>query len=249
MVQLPLALPILEARGADDFMLAPSNQEAVRMLERWPDWPSPTLCVHGPKGCGKTHLATIMAAQRGGALLLPDLAAIDPLLSQPPRLTILDDAENFLGERRRETELFHLHNATREAGGHLLCFFSRPPAQLSFALPDLASRLRAAHAVSIAAPEDDLLAALLIKHFSDRQLRVPEEVIGYLLPRIERSGAAAAAMVAALDAAALSQKRAITVPLVRQVLEEGLGPANKSVTSLECETEINPLPAAKVHEG
>jgi chromosomal replication initiation ATPase DnaA len=88
------------------------------------------------------------------------------------------------------------------------------------ALPDLASRLRAAPAVAIGAPDDALLGALLVKLFGDRQLVVSGELIRYMLAHMERSFAAARALVAALDARSLAQQRAITIPLVRTVLEE-----------------------------
>ena len=54
------------------------------------------------------------------------------------------------------------------------------------ALPDLASRLRAAPSVAIAPPDDRLLAAVLVKLFADRQVRVAPEVIAFLLRRMER---------------------------------------------------------------
>ncbi len=54
------------------------------------------------------------------------------------------------------------------------------------------------------APDDALLAALLVKHFADRQVAVPPGLIDYLVPRIERSSAAAEAVVAALDRAGLA---------------------------------------------
>ena len=87
-------------------------------------------------------------------------------------------------------------------------------------LPDLASRLRAAPAVAIGPPDEALLGALLVKLFGDRQLVVAEDVIRYMLAHMERSFAAARALVAALDERSLEQHRAITIPLVRAVLEQ-----------------------------
>ena len=83
----------------------------------------------------------------------------------------------------------------------------------------MTSRLKGSPAVEITAPDDALLAALLVKHFSDRQLRVDAEVVAYMVPRMNRTFQAAADLVAAIDAEALARKRAVTVPLVRKVLE------------------------------
>jgi chromosomal replication initiation ATPase DnaA len=86
------------------------------------------------------------------------------------------------------------------------------------ALPDLASRLAAAMGVAVGAPDDELIAGVMIKHFLDRQIRVDPAVATFLLGRIERSFAAVRRVVAALDKAALAEKRGITVPLAREVL-------------------------------
>ena len=74
---------------------------------------------------------------------------------------------------------------------------------------------------AIGEPDDALLAALLVKHFADRQLRVAPQVLSYLLPRMERSFAGAAGLVARLDAAALADQRPLSIPLVRRILADG----------------------------
>ena len=82
-----------------------------------------------------------------------------------------------------------------EAGPHQAAISARrPPARWPIALPDLASRLRAAPAAAIGPPDDALLAAVLVKHFADRQVRVAPGVIGFAVRRMERSFAAAAAL-------------------------------------------------------
>ena len=72
----------------------------------------------------------------------------------------------------------------------------------------------------IDAPDDALLGAILVKQFHDRQIKVAADVIAYILPRMERSFAAARDLVERTDRAALAQKRAISIPLVRDVLME-----------------------------
>ncbi len=123
-----------------------------------------------------------------------------------------------------EEALLHLYNLLAERQGHLLLAAREPPARWTIGLADLRSRLLAAPAVAVEAPDDALLGAVLVKLFADRQLRISEEVIAYLLPRIERSFAAAQAIVAALDRAALAGQRAVTVPLARDVLNRDRNP-------------------------
>ena len=118
-----------------------------------------------------------------------------------------------------EEALLHLYNVVAERGGHLLLTARGPVARWGVALPDLASRLAAAMSVAVGAPDDELIAGVLIKHFLDRQINVDPSVVTFLLGRIERSFAAARRVVAALDEAGLAEKRGITVPLARAVLQ------------------------------
>lgn len=212
--QLLLDLGHRAALGAEDFLPAPCNREALAWLGRWPDWPAPGLILYGPEGCGKTHLARIFAAYAGAVRLEPD-AAIDPEAVLPARALVLDPVLP-LGD---ELRLLRLYNRQRERGGHLLLTARRPVAAWPIRLPDLASRLRALPAIEVEAPDDALLGALLLKLFQDRQLRVSDGVITYLMQRMERSFAAARRIVAALDALSLKRQRAITVIMVRDLLD------------------------------
>jgi chromosomal replication initiation ATPase DnaA len=206
MAQFPLPLPAQPDYSLAQFIPSPCNEEALGWISRWPDWPGGSLLLSGAEGAGKTHLGMGWAARAGAQLNPPDAAAlashalIDPLESWP------DEA------------LLHLLNVARERSFSLLLLARAPAAQLAFTLPDLTSRLRALPHVAIGAPDDALLAAVLRKQFSDRQLPVDEELIAYLAPRIERSFASARAVVAKLDSASLAQQRPITIPLTRQVL-------------------------------
>ena len=123
-------------------------------------------------------------------------------------------------DRASETALLHLYNSCAEAGAALLLVARNAPAAWQIALPDLASRLRAAPAIGVAPPDDALLSAVLVKHFADRQLRVQPAVIAYLVRRMERSFATAAALSARLDQLALAEGRPIGLALTRRVLAE-----------------------------
>jgi DnaA regulatory inactivator Hda len=216
--QLPLGLGHRVAQSAEDFLVAPCNAEAHAWLERWPDWPATALTVFGPEGSGKSHLARLFADRAGAAVMkLAELAVDDPprLLEQAPAV-VLEDAD---GAPFDQVALFHLYNLAKEGGAHLLLTARQPPSRWELSLADLRSRLNSCPSVAIGAPDDQLLAALLVKLFADRQLRVPAEVVDYLQGRMERSFAAASAVVAALDAASLADRRPLTVPLARRVLE------------------------------
>lgn len=202
--QLPLDLAFRPAFGSADFVIADSNRDATAWIDRWPDWPSHALAIHGPKGSGKTHLAHVWQARCGATILAA------PPEGVPPARVILDEPRDW-----PEAALLHLHNALREAGGHLLIVSELPPARWNVALPDLASRLAAIPAVALAAPDDELLVAVMAKQFADRGLEVNDDVLRYVASRIERSFAAAAEMVARIDRAALSEQRRVTLAVAR----------------------------------
>jgi chromosomal replication initiation ATPase DnaA len=233
--QLALGFVSSPAMGCADFLVASSNADAAGWLRRWPLWPTPTLVVHGPGGCGKTHLAHAFAA-RTKAPIIParDLPGIDPLaiLAGTPG-AVIDDAQACAGEGERI--LLHLVNAVGETGRTLLLTDRQPAAHWPIALADLRSRLKAATSVGIGEPDDALMRAVLGKLFVERQLRVGEEVLSYILARIERSVAAAGPLVARLDAEALASRRPVTIPLVRKVLGGNGEPGDRSGSgSPEC---------------
>jgi chromosomal replication initiation ATPase DnaA len=216
--QLAIDLPYTPALGRADFLVSDCNSAALARIERWPDWPGRRLVLYGPEGSGKSHLARLWCAESGAQLLAgASLAPHDALLGNgaaPPGI-VVDDAE-----AAPETALLHLYNSCGEAGIGLLVVTRQAPASWPITLPDLASRLRALPAVGIEPPDDALLAAVLVKHFADRQLRVMPSVIRYLVPRMERSFATAAALAARLDELALAAGRPIGIPLARRALAE-----------------------------
>ena len=214
--QLAFSLAYRPALGSDDFLVAPSNQAAVNWIDRWPDWQAPGLVIHGPPGCGKSHLLAVWRAASGATLVdAAQLSGSDPaiLLGRSADLAV-----ERLDALRDETVLFHLYNMVVERGGQLLLAARQPPARYRFQLPDLASRIGALPAVAVTEPDDALLAAVLVKLFADQQIEPTPKLIDYLVARMERSFDAARRLVLALDRRALERRRPLSVPMAREVL-------------------------------
>lgn len=214
--QLTFDLAPRPALGAEDFLVSPANESALRIIERWPDWPHHAVILEGPAQAGKTHLGQVWRLASGAhSVSAPDLADTDVALLEASGALLIENLERGIGNERT---LFHLLNAARENKRSLLLTTRVPVASLLIALPDLGSRLRAVPVVAIEPPDTALLKAVLVKHFSDRQLMVEPAVIDTIALRMERSMAMAEAVVAAIDQKALAMKRKVTRPLALDVL-------------------------------
>lgn len=214
--QLPLELPHEAALTRDDYLVGSSNRAAFELLERWPHWPSPVVVLAGPVGSGKTHLVRAFQDETGASVLpARELAedVVEELAAAPA--AVIENAH--LGVK--DTALFHLLNASRQAGKNVLITSRTWPASWKITLPDLMSRLRAATPVEILEPDDDLLRRVLVKLFADRQISVDIGVVDYLVVRMERSLEVALQAVQAIDHEALAGRVRITKPLVGRVLE------------------------------
>lgn len=205
---LPIVLPPVFSE--DNFYVSNCNRSAHQWVTRWPDWPGNALFLYGPSGAGKTHLGHIWAARAS--------AAIFDALPSPDALQGHALIEN-IDRMRDERQLLHLLNYAKEQRHALLLTSLLPAAQLPFTLPDLTSRLKALPSAGIAAPDDEALIAAFRKQFADRQLKVEDDVITFLLPRMERSFATLAATVEKLDSQALAEQRNLTIPFLKRVLD------------------------------
>lgn len=219
--QLPLDLERSPAHGSDDFLVAACNAEAVQWLQRT-EWPARALVLYGPAASGKTHLAEVWRARHDGLRLTVDDLRIDVLSDRlgSAQAVMFEEAQAVAGVAAHERGLLHLYNLLAGLRGRLLLTARQPPSAWGVVLPDLRSRLLASAVVEIGLPDDGLLSSLLVKLFNDRQLSVGVGVIEYLVGRIERSFDGARRVVAALDAASLSQRRAVSVSLARKILEQ-----------------------------
>ncbi len=215
--QLAFDLPLRVALGRDDFFVSDANAQAYAMVMAWQGWPQGKLALIGPGGSGKSHLARVWQSLTGAQVLQAAALVPGPMPAPGAHLVVEDMATLPV---TAEEQLFHLHNHLAQTGGRLLLTDAQPPSRWPVALPDLASRMQAAAVIRLQDPDDALLAALLLKLFADRQLAPLPDVITYLAARIERSHAAAARVVALLDAAGLAQGRSLTRAFVRSVLDK-----------------------------
>jgi DnaA family protein len=200
-----------------DNFVAGGNAETLTGLAAWlaPDNREPSLLLWGEAGAGKTHLLRAATAQYSDAADDPDLAKIDK--TEPLHAVDNVEALSPVGQ----IALFNLFNRLRAAGGRLLTSASQPPRQLALR-EDLRTRLGSGLIYRLQALSDGEKIDALKSQAEARGLRLPAEALDYLLARAPRDMRSLTALLAALDRYSLEHKRAITLPLLREVLQTPL---------------------------
>ena len=209
-----MRFPLLKdpAPTAGAFVRGDSNRRAAEVLDAWPNGPEHILALVGPVGSGKSHLAGLWAERTGAVGFSGAEVARADMPDLEGRPILLDDAD-----QADDATLFHLMNLAQAPGGALLMVSCEPPARWACDLPDLRSRLDAVRALRIEAPDDAVLAGALRRFFDERAITPGDDLIDYLVLRIERSIPAAHAIVARLDAEAGGRK--LNRALARDLLD------------------------------
>lgn len=212
-LRLKLRRPVSFRR--DDFIVSTTNAEAVRTVDAWPAWFGGCLALIGPSGSGKTHLGQSWAAQVGALVIEPKHSRTNELMALRGRPILIDDADQGVAD---ET-LFHLINMAGEPGAGLLLIAKVAPQAWTATLPDLRSRLKAMSVAELPPPDDTVLEGLLSNFFRERSITPREDLIPYLLKRIERSAVSAREIVDRLEEASIADQKAVNRALARQFFE------------------------------
>lgn len=218
--QLGLKLENPTTFRREDLVVSSSNAEAVQAVDAWPNWLGGALAIVGPEGSGKTHMASAWAATSGGQYFPASALRAIELSDLGARSLAIDDADKVDDET-----LFHLINLAAAEGVGLLVTSRLWPSAWPAKLPDLISRLNALRVVTVKEPDDVVLKAVLNRFFNQRLATPGEDVLDYLVKRIERSVPRARAIVKLIDEAATAEGRGVTVALARKVLEDDVDEA------------------------
>jgi chromosomal replication initiation ATPase DnaA len=217
--QLSFSLPKKETLDRDNYFVSQANQGAVSLIEDWINWPSRKLILVGSEGSGKTHLGHLWAGEVG-ATIINATTLMEQQISELSKAPVLvEDINEIQRNQPVEIILFHLHNLLHSEGHSLLMTSQILPGRLSFSLKDLQSRIEASIIAKLHPVDDDLLGAILIKMFADRQIYFSDKLLTYVLSRVERSYTAAKLFVEEVDSKAMTESRVIGKRLVRDILE------------------------------
>jgi DnaA-homolog protein len=212
----PAPVPTLDnfVAGANDELLAALRALAAGGVgERF-------VYVWGGHGSGKSHLLHALAGefakQQRTALLIEGASAVAAAFAADAQLFAIDDVDRL--DAGAQIALFNLHNRLRAADGVLVASGNAPPAQLTLRA-DVATRLATGLVYHVHELTDDEKAAALDRHASERGFRLSREVSDYLLRHVRRDLPSLLAVIEALDRYSLETKRAVTVPLLREILQ------------------------------
>jgi len=214
--QLIFKFPSNKAYIKDDFYVSSSNKEAYDFIVNWPKWIRRIVNIYGPSGSGKTHLTSILK-NKTSILDIQSNSLNDKIFFKFKTKEALI-IEN-LNENISENLLFSIWNAALQDNKYLLLTSNKPINGYKFKLPDLKSRTSSCLTIGINLPSDDLISVILMKNFSDKQIKVEKKHIDYIIKRIDRSYEKISQFILTLDKYSLKKGSPFNLKLIKEVLK------------------------------
>ena len=213
--QLLLELDYKTNFNEHDFYLSKSNSNAFNLINRWPDWEKKILNISGEKFSGKSHLANIFKLKSKAFLVRGN--KIDNSIFKSLKLyesIIIDDFE----ECNDEEILYSIFNLIDQDNKYLLINSLKPINKIKYKLPDLASRSKNCLYAEIENPDDELLFAIILKNFSDRQIKIEKKIINFIISRVDRSYRKIDEFIYKVDELSLKKKKPINLKTIKEIL-------------------------------
>ena len=206
---------INESFDENDYYLSESNFFAKNIIDTWPKWEKKIVNLTGEKYSGKTHLANIFKS-KSNALYLNSTNINNNTIKQiklSDSIIIEDLDESF-----KEKLLYSIFNIVEQDNKYLLISSIMPIDKMKFLLPDLVSRLKNCIIAKIEQPDDDLIYAIILKSFSDRQIKLDNKIIDYIIKRIARSYGKMHEFIYKIDELSLKKKKSINFKIIKEII-------------------------------
>tara|TARA_Y100001935_G_scaffold200736_1_gene169063 strand:- start:621 stop:1283 length:663 start_codon:yes stop_codon:yes gene_type:complete len=201
----------------EDFYLSKSNQHIYKLLQAWPKWEKNFLNISGEKNSGKSHLIEIFLKKFKGICFEAKSFDVSKLeLIKFHQNIVLED----LNKNIDENLIYSLFNIIDQENKYLIITSLKSIVDLKFDLNDLNSRCKNFLLQEIYQPDDELMFALFIKNFSDRQISIDKKLIDYIIKRIDRSYGKIFDFIYKIDELSLKKKKSIDLKIVKEVLGE-----------------------------
>ena len=201
----------------DDFFVSKCNYFAFNLIESWPRWEKNILNIHGEKFSGKSHLSEIFK-KKNKAIIIKNHEINDDFFKKIRfhENIILDNLDYV----SNENILYSIFNFSEQYNKYLIINSNKPINEIDFSLPDLKSRFKNCIYAKIDKPDDDMIFALVLKHFSDRQIKIEKKIIEYITKRIERSYGKILDFIYKVDQFSLINKKPIDYKVIKNILED-----------------------------
>ena len=213
--QLLLDFDIKKNFNDHDYYVSDSNYFAFNLIDKWPKWEKRILNISGEKFSGKTHLANIFKL-KSSALFLSENQINDDLFKKIKlhESIIVDGFSNSIDEKLT----YAILNLVDQDSKYLLINSETPLGEINFKLPDLASRSKNLLHAKIDPPDDDLIFAIILKNFSDRQIKLEKKIIEFIINRIDRSYSKISEFIYKIDELSLKKKKPINFKTIKEIL-------------------------------
>mgnify|MGYP001163701816 CR=1 FL=1 len=210
-----LDLGLNESFDENDYFVSKSNFFAKKIIETWPKWEKKIVNLTGEKFSGKTHLSTIFKIKSNALYLYG--SNIDDQTLKKIKLSnniIIEDLDESFDEKL----LYSIFNLVDQDNKYLLISSIKPLVKMKFSLPDLVSRLKNCIIAKIDQPDDDLIYAIILKSFSDRQIKLDSKIIDYIIKRIARSYSKTQEFIYKIDELSLKKKKSISFKIIKEII-------------------------------
>ena len=199
----------------DDFYVSKSNYFAFQLIEKWPKWEKNILNIYGERFSGKTHLVNIFLNKNKGIKV--DENEINEEVFKKFKLyenIVIDNYYN----RSEEKLLYSIFNLVDQDNKYLIINSVDPINEIDFKLNDLKSRTKNCLFAKIDKPDDELMFAIILKNFSDKQIQIDKKLIDFIIKRIDRSYGKIADFIYKVDELSLKKKKAINISIIKEIL-------------------------------
>ena len=217
MSQLTFKFPFKTNYFEEDFYVSVNNFSAYQLIESWPKWSSRYINIFGPSGCGKTHLANILKKKINSFFIKASELNNNSLsLIKLNECLIIDDYKNNIEEKL----FYSILNQSEQSNQYVIVNSLKSLKLSTIELNDLKSRFDNFIDIGIDLPTDDLIRVILIKNFSDKQIKLDSKLLEYILKNINRSYADIFDLIDKVDSLSLSSGKSININLIKKVLNK-----------------------------
>jgi len=203
--------------NANDFFVSRSNYYAYELINSWPKWEKKIVNICGEKYSGKSHLSNIFIQKFKGRIIYANTVNNETLNSLKTYENIV--LENF-SKSVNENLIYSLFNLMDQDNKYLVINSQIPINEIDFKLNDLKSRLKNCLVAKIQNPDDEMIYALIVKNFADRQISLDKKLIDFIIKRIDRSYGKIFEFIYKIDEISLKKKKSINLNIIKQTLKD-----------------------------